>query len=286
MKIFTEYLSDDKQVTLTCYVQEPSREMKTTAEKPAVLVIPGGAYLFTSDREAEPIALAYASRGFQAFVLWYSTGKRAAGCKPLNEASKAIGLIRQNAEKWHVVPDKIVTCGFSAGGHLSAWVGLCGENKPNGMIICYGATEIFSPEQEREHAEKGEKNPLISSLLGSNYSEEEAEALNLSNHVNKDSIPMFSWGTVEDVLVKAPGILKFTQAYAEAERPFELHLFQYGEHGLALSNYVTANGRKSMVEPAVEGWLDMSVNWFHRNFGEPVIVDKPYEMIPGLIPED
>jgi len=49
---------------------------------------------------------------------------------------------------------------------------------------------------------------------------------------------MYSWGTVEDVLVTAPGILKFALAYAEANRAFELHLHQYGEHGLALSNYV------------------------------------------------
>jgi acetyl esterase/lipase len=280
MQIITEYINNDKQVTLTGYIQTPSPEMKSIEKKPAVLVLPGGAYLFTSDREAEPIALAYAAKGFQAFVLRYSTYKRAHGLKPLAEASAAIGLIRKNAEKWHVIENQIITCGFSAGGHLSGWVGLCGENKPNGMILCYPATQLYFPNNDNEH------NPILNALLGNNYAPEAAEALNLTNHVTADSIPMFCWSTVEDLLVKASNSLSISQAYAELKRPFELHLYQFGEHGLALSNYVTANGRKAMTEPQAEGWLDMSVKWFHRNFGEPVIEDKPYEPVPGLWPEE
>jgi len=280
MQVFTEYLNDDKSVTLTGYIQTPSREMACLSKKPAVLVLPGGAYLFTSDREAEPIALAYAAKGFQTFVLHYSTHKRAQSKKPLTEASAAIGLIRKFADKWHVLADQIFTCGFSAGGHLSAWVGLCGENKPNGMILCYPAVKLFSPEQSKK------RHPIISSLLGNDYTSEDAEKLNLVKYVSSDSIPMFCWSTTEDVLTKASPILEFSKAYADFDRPFELHLYQYGEHGLALSNYVTANGRKSMVEPQAEDWLDLSVKWIHRNFSEPIIEDKPYEEIPGLWPDE
>ena len=280
MQIITEYLSEDKEVTLTGYIQTPSEEMASVAVKPAVLVLPGGAYLFTSDREAEPIALAYAAHGFQAFVLRYSTSKHANGLKPLGEASAAIGLIRKNADKWHVIPDRIITCGFSAGGHLSAWVGLCGENKPDGMITCYPAFELFNRDSPSDH------NVVVDALLGSDYSPEDAEALNLSNYVKPDSIPMFCWSTVEDAIIKPSAVLDFAKAYAVAGRPFELHLYQYGEHGLALANHLTANGRKAMVEPQSESWLDMSVKWFYSNFGEPVIDDKPHEFIPGLLPDE
>jgi len=283
MKIISEYINEDKLVTLTGYIQEPSPEMPSVSEKPAVLVLPGGAYLFTSDREAEPIALTYAAKGFQAFVLHYSTGKRARVCKPLKEASEAIGLIRKNAEKWHVKKDGIVTCGFSAGGHLSAWVGLCGENKPNGAILCYPALELYSAEQERVLSEKNEKNILLSSLLGDGYSEKEAESLNLANHVQSDSIPMFCWSTSEDVLCTASTVIRFSQAYADAKRPFELHMYQYGEHGLSLCNHITANGRKQMVDPHAEGWLDMSVAWFHRNFGKPLVENKPHIIAPEIL---
>ena len=269
MQIFTEYLTDDKQVTLTSYIQEPSEEMATKAKKPAVLILPGGAYLFTSDREAEPIALAYASKGFQTFVLRYSVDKRAQVLKPLAEASAAIGLIRKNAEKWHVIEDQILTCGFSAGGHLSAWVGLCGENKPNAMILCYPAVEIFTP---RIAADKNVGSRMLQSLLGDEYTNEEAEALNLAQYVDSNSIPMFCWSTADDEPIKAATVLNFAHAYAKAERPFELHIYQWGEHGLALSNHITANGRKSMVEPAAEPWIDLSVKWFHRNFGTDTLV--------------
>jgi len=283
MQIFTEYLTDDKLVTLTGYVQTPSKEMPCYAEKPAVLILPGGAYLFTSDREAEPVALAYAAKGFQTFVLRYSTGKRAKGLKPLAEASAAIGLIRKNAEKWHVNKDQIITCGFSAGGHLSAWVGLCGENKPNGMVLCYPAVELFTPQVA---ADTGVGAKLLQSLLGDEYTEEQGKALNLAQYVKEDSIPMFCWGTAEDEPITASSVLAFAKAYADAGRPFELHMYQWGEHGLALSNYVTANGRKSMVEPAAEGWVDLTVKWFHRNFGAPLIEEKPYAVVPGLFSDE
>ncbi len=276
MRIIHENLDPDGRVTLTGYVQEASREMPAFTRKPAVLVCPGGAYLFTSDREAEPIALAYAAKGFQAFVLRYSVGKNAKGCKPLLDAARAIDLMRKNADAWYLDPDRIATVGFSAGGHLAAWVGLCGEHKPNAMILGYPAVEIWRPESQDA------KNPLMASLLGEGYQPEQAEALNLYTKVSKGAIPMFCWHTSEDALVSGASVLRFAEAYAKAKAPYELHIFQQGEHGLALGNHVTANGRLAMVDAAAEQWLDMSVEWFFRNFGRPEIVDKPYEMAESV----
>ena len=277
MQIYTKFLSDDPRVTLTCYIQEPSKEMMAVAKKPAMLILPGGAYFFTSDREAEPIALAYASKGFQTFVLRYSVGKRAHGCKPLREASQAIGMIREHADEWFVEKDKVYTVGFSAGGHLSGWVGLCGEHKPNGAILGYPAVELFSDER------KEERSRIIGALLGANFTDEEAEQLNLVNHIKEDSIPMFIWSTAEDVLTTPAPIYQFAYAYARANRPLELHMYQFGEHGYSLANHVTANGRKSLVDPLVEEWVDKSIEWIHRNFGRPEIVDKPHQTIEGII---
>lgn len=248
--------------------------MADMAKKPAVLVCPGGAYLFTSAREGEPIALAYAARGFQAFVLWYSVGKDAVGCKPLLEASAAIALMRKNAEVWHLDANKIATVGFSAGGHLAAWVGLCGENKPNAMVLCYPAVELAP--------EVAGKNPLVGSLLGEDYAKEDAKQLNLPAQVKGDSVPMFVWGTVEDALIPVSSLVRLCAAYAEAKRPFETHLFQQGEHGMALANHVTANGRKSMVDAAAAAWVEMSVEWLYRNFGRPEITDKPHAIAESL----
>lgn len=74
--------------------------------------------------------MAYAARGFHTFVLRYSTGHDAAGFSPLKEVSWVIGYIRENAEKWHIDPEKIVTCGFSAGGHLALSAGILGRISP------------------------------------------------------------------------------------------------------------------------------------------------------------
>lgn len=113
-------ITDDSEVSLTSYISDISEEMKNMKTKPAILVLPGGAYKFCSDREAEPVALAYLAKGFNAFVLRYSLNEKAEFPTPLNDAQKALAFIRKNAEKFHTDPQKIAVIGFSAGGHLAA----------------------------------------------------------------------------------------------------------------------------------------------------------------------
>ena len=75
--------------------------------------------MYLSPREAEPVALAYAAKGIHAFVLHYSVGWNASGLEPLKEMDWAISYIREHAEEWNIDSDKIISCGFSAGGHLA-----------------------------------------------------------------------------------------------------------------------------------------------------------------------
>ena len=124
-------------VTLTTYVLEDSPELLAGKTRPAVVICPGGAYLNCSDREAEPVALRFASMGYHAFVLRYSThsGNESAfdipaGDLPVNPDSvypaplrdigKAFLLIREKAHEWLVDIDRIAICGFSAGAHNCA----------------------------------------------------------------------------------------------------------------------------------------------------------------------
>lgn len=277
MKIIETNIGE-RGAKLTGYIQEPSRELSTVQTRPAVLVLPGGAYLFTSDREAEPVALSYSAEGFQTFVLHYSTGKKAHGCQPLKEASEAIGYIREHAAQLYLDPDKIAVCGFSAGGHLASWVGLQGENRPNAIILAYGASSSIG--------HKGMENSLlVKSLLGDDNTPENVEKLNLEQFVDENSPALFSWGTAEDVLVRARSLLAFADAYAAAERPFELHIFQRGEHGTVLAKPITADGRQAMVDPVIATWFPLSVEWLWRHFGKPDVADRPYVPIPGLIPD-
>lgn len=107
-------------VWMDTYILEDSAQYNTGCARPAVLVLPGGGYTFTSDREAEFIALEFNTMGYHAFVLRYSVGAAALVPAPILEGFWAIATIRDHAQEWHVDPDKLAVCGFSAGGHLAA----------------------------------------------------------------------------------------------------------------------------------------------------------------------
>ena len=62
-------LSKERNVTLTAMIQDVGGEYRTVTERPGIIVIPGGGYSFCSDREAEPVAMAFLNAGFDAFIL-------------------------------------------------------------------------------------------------------------------------------------------------------------------------------------------------------------------------
>ena len=70
----TEYmiLNQERNVTLTAYLQPVGGELAGLTQRPAVLIIPGGGYHFCSEREADPVAFPYMKAGYHAFILRYS----------------------------------------------------------------------------------------------------------------------------------------------------------------------------------------------------------------------
>ena len=137
MEIKKIILDSDHDVSLTTYIHDVSSEMENVIKRPAILIFPGGGYHFCSDREAEPIALAYAAKGYHAFVLRYSLKKSSQFPKPLRDAEMALEMIIKNADKWNVIANKIAVIGFSAGGHLATALGTTGKIKPNALILGY-----------------------------------------------------------------------------------------------------------------------------------------------------
>ena len=116
--MITEKICRSENVTLTTYLNDVSPEMPYLNVRPAILVIPGGGYSMCSDREAEPIALEFMSKGYNAFVLRYTLKQDFPA--PLDDAVWALKLIREKADEFHIDPTKIAAIGFSAGGHLTA----------------------------------------------------------------------------------------------------------------------------------------------------------------------
>lgn len=253
------------EATLEGYLLDCEITLGQEICRPAVLVCPGGGYLYCSPREGEPVAMSYAARGFHAFVLKYSVARQAAGFAPLKEVSWAIGNIREHAEEWNVDPDKIAVCGFSAGGHLALSSGVLGENKPNAMILGYPATSCPNiPGADF----------MLKLLEGrEEVTDEDAAKYDLVAHITKEAPPVFIAATAEDMLTTF-GALPVAKKYSDLGMKYELHIFQYGPHGYSLANEVTADGSQQMLEPAFAQWQELSVQWLHKTFGKPVHVDK------------
>ena len=283
MKMIHMNVPISEYATLDGYILDCEITLGQFQKRPAIIVCPGGGYMYCSNREGEPIALAYAARGFHAFVLRYSVGWDAAGFKPLEEVSWAIGYLREHAEEWNIDPDKIITCGFSAGGHLALSAGLLAENKPNAMVLGYPAAS--APNMPG-------MNFMLQLLEGKkDVTDEDAKKYDLVAQITKDAPPVFIASTAQDLLTPH-GALPIAKKYSDLGKLYELHIFQFGPHGYALANEVTADGSVNNLDSTYAQWHELSVQWLHKVLGKPVHVEKntstlvKYMKKLGFLPAD
>lgn len=234
-----------------------------TPARPTVLILPGGGYAFTSEREAEPIAMHFMAQGINTAILYYSV-KPAVFPVSLLEALTAVKYLRENAEKHFADKDKIYVCGFSAGGHLAASVGTLWNKKeatdyfgdteavkPNGLILAYPV--IINDFDEETHIHKGSFN----NLLGEKKDDKEMlEYLCLDRRVSKDTPPTFIWSTFEDTSVPCESTLRFASALKKNGVPFEMHIYEKGGHGKATGDFVTCSG-----DCRLKNWLNEACQW-------------------------
>ena len=142
--------SDGYELPLDVYCPHVSVEIDPDIQRPAVVICPGGGYAWLSEREGEPIALAFTALGFNAFVVWYRVAPNRYP-RPQQDVASAVAWVRAHAAETHTDPNRIAVMGFSAGGHcagsLGVWwpkaelwaeMGLTPEQvKPNAMVLCY-----------------------------------------------------------------------------------------------------------------------------------------------------
>jgi len=265
VKTLSVTLPDHPEATLECYLLDCEISLGQNTARPAVVICPGGGYAYCSPREAEPVALRYAAKGFHAFILRYSTGWDAADFAPLKEISWVIGHLRENAARWNIDGDKIAVCGFSAGGHLALASGLLGENKPNAMILGYPAVNIPNFPGV---------NFMLQLLTGrKEVTDKDAARFCLENHITADAPPLFMAATAEDMLT-AFGALPVARKYSELGLGYELHVFQHGPHGYSLADETSADGSSIYLNPSFAKWHDMSVDWLYRIFGALTFEEK------------
>ena len=124
MRSFTVTMNPSRNVTLeaVCFDPPSPDEQPTPLEhpRPAIVICPGGSYRFLSQREADPVAVAYLAYGFDVFILRYSIREHARGLAPAIDAARAVRWVRAHAEELGVDPERVAILGFSAGGHVAA----------------------------------------------------------------------------------------------------------------------------------------------------------------------
>lgn len=252
MEIMNVQLAPNK-ARLTCYLQDKSEAMPNAMIRPATLIFPGGGYQYCSDREAEPVALAYMAEGFNAFVLRYTTGMNCPLDKSLQDAQAALAYLRQNAEKLRIDPHKIAAIGFSAGGHLAAALGTQSVEKPDAMVLGYAVTigATWAP-----MGRTGEPD--------------------LGDLVSDSTPPAFIFATQGDSLVPVKNSLVFADALADHDIPFTLHIFPTGGHGLSLARPCTSGSDRARVNEEVARWLPMSIRFLQDIWGAlGVVLPRP-----------
>ena len=218
-------------------------------ERECMIVVPGGGYCMCTPHEGEVAAKEFYERGMNTFVLVYTTDITFSiplKHQPMEDLSRAVRLVRKNAKEYHINPNKLVVCGFSAGGHVCA--SLCTHfeeiqdknpayadisNRPDASILSYPVITA------------GEKTHIYSvwALVGQNAPQEEIDYFSCEKQVKDNTPPAFLWQTQNDELVPVENSYLYAQALRAKNIPFAHYVFPSGFHGLTVANKAFFDGK-------------------------------------------
>ena len=254
MKIENLYIfPQDENAYLITYIRDNPPEMSNDPRR-AILICPGGGYQWTSDREAEPVALQFLARGYNVFVLKYSVAEMAKNLNPLRETELAIKHIRDNAIAYNIRADKVFVLGFSAGGHvaLSSGTLLEKEARPDGMVLCYPVVTASCPTHIGS----------LYNFCGTNSpTDEQKHLFSLDLHVDSDTPPAFIWHTENDDSVPVQNSKNLALAMEKFGIKHELVLFPDGHHGLSLATSETCKEIPENEPHPCSIWVDLADKW-------------------------
>ena len=241
-------------------------DQKMDWKRPAVIVVPGGGYGMCSKREAETVAAAFLARGFQTFILTYTTvNDGVAYPEQLLELACAVDYVKKNAQTYSVNPDEVFVVGFSAGGHLSG----------NLSTDYTQAVQAYGAPLDCKVTAAGLCYPVITSKKGhfgsyqnllNGYTDEEKQELmpklNLNEIVCEHTAPAFIWATSTDKVVPPSNALRYALALDDQEILYELHVYPTGVHGLS-----TCDGEVNPPAPHLKRmvrWVDDCAEFFRQ----------------------
>lgn len=260
-----EEIYTPKEIIVYRKVQEGSLEVFLPAPKnatgKAVVICPGGAYHGSAyDWEGTDFAKWFNAKGIAAFVLKYrfpqSHSVIDGSMAPLQDAQRAIRLVRTNAAEWNIDQNKIGIMGFSAGGHLASTLGTHHQDiiyettddidkaspKPNFMILVYPVISMYSA-----YTHQGSKDNLV----GKNPTKEKIKYFSSELNVSASTPPTFLVHAADDMPVPSNNSILFFQALQKAKVYSEMHIYPVGGHGFGLG----------LGEQHLETWTDRLYDW-------------------------
>lgn len=229
----------------------------------AILAMPGGAYWFVSVvNEGADLAAPLNARGFTLFVLTYrlpGEGWAARSDVPLQDAQRALRLIRARAGEFGLDPARVSALGFSAGGHLAATLATRHaerayapvdaadqlDARPLAAALIYPVITLQAPwthEMSRQL------------LLGEQPSRAEIDRRSAELHVGAGTPPLFLVHAIDDAAVPVENSLRMMDTMRKAGRPVEAHLLQEGGHAFGVGRPGTPSAQ----------WIDLMCAWLQR----------------------
>ena len=229
----------------------------------SLLVMPGGAYWFVSVvNEGAELAPLLTRLGWTVFVLSYrlpGEGWAARSDVPVQDAQRAMRLIRTRSREYGIDPAKVAALGFSAGGHLAATLATRHDER------VYAPVDAADAQDPRPFA-AGLIYPVItlrdpwthelsrSLLLGDNPVPADIDRRSAELHVNARTPPLFIVHAFDDTAVPIDNSLRMMDAMRAARRPVEAHLLQEGGHAFGIGRPGTPSAH----------WIELLASWLQR----------------------
>lgn len=213
-----------------------------TSNGAACVICPGGAYrILAYDKEGTEVAAWMNKLGYAAFVLQYRVPDKQEGA--LQDVQRAIRIVRSNAVKWNINPDKIGVMGFSAGGSLSA-----------------RASTLFNKETYPpvDNSDKISCRPSFAMLIYPAYLDQGPNhSLTPELQLSDEVPPIFMFQTADDIVGNSS--LVMAGALREARLPVELHYLAEGGHGYGMRpGNIAAETWPLLAEKWLKGILEMN----------------------------
>ena len=209
----------------------------------AVIIAPGGAYRgLAMNHEGRQVADWFGEREVTAFVLKYRLGQKYLYPVPLQDAQRAVRLVRSLHGRYNLAPDRIGMVGFSAGGHLAAMTGTSFDagrpdapdpvdrfsSRPDFLVLGYPWINAMQPAMPKMI----DSYPVLMKVPQKQAAFE--ELYTPTRLVTARTPPAFIFSTSDDNVVPVEASIEFYGALKRAGVPAELHVFRHGAHGAGL----------------------------------------------------